>query len=115
MPNPTTYRKEYCEQVRSLMKDGYSVTAVAGSLGVGRQRIYDWAKRHKELAEALEVGRSARVYKLEQGLYKAASGPEVTAHIFALKNACPDEWREKQEIAQHNTGEITFKTVYEGG
>ena len=36
--------------------------------------------------------------RLETTLLEGETGPKVTAHIFALKNAAPEEWREKQEI-----------------
>ena len=34
--------------------------------------------------------------------------PDTVAMIFWLKNRRPDKWRDRQEIEQHNTGEINI-------
>lgn len=33
----------------------------------------------------------------------AENGPQVTSRIFALKNADPEEWRDKTEVATTHT------------
>ena len=49
---------------------------------------------------------------LERTLLSADNGPTVTSRIFALKNAAPDEWRDKQETALTgaNGGPIQVQT-----
>lgn len=83
---------------------GYSLTAFAGMIGVHRDTLYEWAKVHDEFSDALKRHKAKRVFKLETDLLSAeATGPYVTARIFALKNADPDEWRDKREY--EHTGE----------
>lgn len=95
---PTTYLPEYCDHVRDLMAQGYSKTAAAGSLGVSRQRLLDWAEANPEFRDAIKDGEASRTFKLEQDLLEAPDGPTVTSRIFALKNAAPHEWADTQKI-----------------
>lgn len=108
---PTTYLPEYADHVRSLMGEGFSKTAVAGSLGVSRQRFLDWAEANPEFRDAIKEGEAARTYKLEKDLLSAETGPQVTSRIFALKNAAPDEWKEKQSVEHSGPGGGPVQTV----
>ncbi len=94
---PTKYKPAYCEEVISLMGEGLSFMAACASLGVHRTTAYDWVKEYPDFAAAHELGRGKRVLFLERDLLKAESGPQVTSRIFALKNAAPEEWRDKHE------------------
>jgi hypothetical protein len=44
---------------------------------------------------AINMGRAARVAALEAKLLTTPTGVGVTAAIFALKNADPDEWQDR--------------------
>ena len=81
-----------------FMGQGYSKTAFAGSIGVSRDTILEWAKGYPEFSGAVKQGEAARTRFLEMELLSADTGPRVTSRIFALKNACPAEWRDKQEL-----------------
>lgn len=95
---PTKYRESYCDEIVSFMGRGYSKTAFAGEIGVCHDTIIEWAKQHPRFSEAVKRGQAARTKCLEQTLIAGETGPKVTAHIFALKNAAPDEWKDKHEV-----------------
>jgi transposase-like protein len=76
------------------MSQGYSVTAVAGFLGVAKDTVYEWIRVHADFSSAITAGRSMRVAALETKLLSTQVGVGVTAAIFALKNADPDEWKD---------------------
>lgn len=97
-PKGSKYTPEMCAKAIDLMADGFSVLAVAGVLGVGRRTVYDWIERHEEFAEAVELGQAKRCHFWEKKLKDAASGPEVTSCIFTLKNAAPEEWRDRVDV-----------------
>lgn len=106
---PSKYKPEYCERVIEDMSTGLSLTAFAGSIPVARSTINVWMDQHPEFSEAVKVGTSARVRRLEMDLLTADQGPRVTSRIFALKNAAPDEWKDKHD---HNVeGAITVEIV----
>ena len=95
---PTTYDEAYCEQVIEFMGQGYRQTAIAAEISVARSTINEWMGAHSEFSEAVKIGQARRTGCLERTLIKGETGPKVTAHIFALKNADPEGWRDKQEV-----------------
>ena len=92
---PTLYRPEYCQRAIEFMGHGYSVTALAGHLGMSKDAIYDWINLYPDFRHAVNMGRAARVAALEAKLLATSQGVGVTAAIFALKNADPDEWQDR--------------------
>lgn len=98
---PTKYRETYCNEVIETMATGLSLTAFAGDVGVARSTINEWMGEHPEFSEAVKVGQAKRVHYLERTMLDGEAGPRVTARIFALKNADPEEWRDKREV-QHS-------------
>jgi hypothetical protein len=104
---PSDYTQELGAKFTRLMGEGYSITAVAGALGLTRSVVYDWIDKHPEFSEAIERGKAARVFRLEFDMKHAFKPHEVTAARFSLVNACPggregDTWRDKIEI-DHDT------------
>jgi hypothetical protein len=76
------------------MSKGYSLTAFAGHIRVARDSVYEWVKAYREFSDAVARARSARIAALEIKLLASRKGAETSAAVFALKNACPDEWRD---------------------
>ena len=94
---PTLYRPEYCQRAIEFMGQGYSVTALAGELQIAKETIYGWIREHADFMHAINTGRAARVAALEAKLLTTSQGVGVTAAIFALKNADPDEWQDRYQ------------------
>ena len=110
------YQDDFPERARASMKAGFSKSATAGSLGVCKATFDNWCKEHPEFLGAVKEGEMLRTLKLETDLLSAPDSPTVTSRIFALKNAAPDEWRDKVDHThggQGPNGEIVFQTVYE--
>jgi len=84
-----------CEAVREFMSQGYSRMAAAGHIGVSYDAFREYQERHPEFRQAVKFGQAVRTMKLEEDLLTADSGPRATTRIFALKNAAPEEWRDK--------------------
>lgn len=105
---PSKYDPAYCDSVVEVMATGLSLTAFAGEIGVHRGTINEWMEVHPEFSESVRVGKAKRTLALERGMLGAESGPAVTARMFALKNADPEEWREKQHV--EHSGEIATTT-----
>lgn len=94
---PTKYEPRFCDELIVCMGLGFSLTAFAGEISVSRATINNWMAEFPEFLEATRVGQAKRTRALEKTLIDGESGPKVTGHIFALKNADPDGWRDKQE------------------
>lgn len=104
---PTDFKPAYGEEILSLMQSGLSLAASAAELGIHRQRVYEWLDKHPEFADTIRLAQAKRQLFLERRLLSADAGPVVTSTIFALKNAGPEDWRDKQEIEQKTTLEAS--------
>ena len=104
---PTIFEPEFGDQILALMTQGLSLTAAAAEMNVHRQRVYEWTERHPEFADAVKLAQAKRQLFLERRLLEADSSPLVTSTIFALKNASPDDWKDKHEV-QHGGLTITI-------
>lgn len=94
---PTKYEERFCDELIAFMGLGYSLTAFAGSISVARSTINVWMAENPEFSEAARIGQAKRTMALETTLIAGETGPKVTGHMFALKNADPDGWRDKTE------------------
>lgn len=89
---PSSYHAGRCNEIIAIMREGYSITAAAGSMGVNRDTIYHWVRVHAEFSDALQLAKGLRVFKLEVDLLAAEDAVTVRRCIAALKNADPMEW-----------------------
>lgn len=114
---PTDFKPAMGEEILSLMAGGLSLAASAAELGIHRQRVYEWMERHPEFADTVKLAQAKRQLFLERRLLSADAGPVVTSTIFALKNAGPEDWREKQEVEHSATGDFAdfLKRIADNG
>lgn len=98
---PSEYRPEYCQLVIEKMAEGLSLTGFAGFIRISRNAVYQWIKAHPDFSDAVSRANAARVHALEVKLLRSRKGAETSAAIFALRNACPDEWRDIK-TTEHN-------------
>jgi transposase len=78
------------------MATGLSLTAAAAAMGVSRATIDAWIEQHDEFREAVSRGKAVQVLAHESQMLASEKPAVVSARRFALVNAAPDEWREKQ-------------------
>lgn len=95
---PTDYSPEACNQIVSLMGQGLSLTASAGAMGICRATIHRWIDAHPEFRDTVARAKAMRVFKLETELLASKNAAFINARRFALVNAAPEEWREKQSV-----------------
>ncbi len=106
---PSKFQEAYCNEVIATMGTGLSLTAFAGEIGVARSTINEWMGAYPQFSEAVKIGTAKRVAYLERRLLDGEIGPRVTSHIFALKNADPEEWKDKREVEHSGGIETTTK------
>lgn len=120
---PSAFKPEYVEQGRKLAALGATDREIADFFKVAESTLYLWKNTHPLFSEALKVGKAPADARVEQSLYRRATGysfdaqkifqyegqpvtvpyvehvpPDVTACIFWLKNRVPEEWRDKQDV-----------------
>jgi hypothetical protein len=116
------YTDDMPEKARRYAENGATDREIADLFDVSERTLYRWKHTHPELADALCVGKGAADARVEQSLYRRATGysfdavkfhavggavvetpyvehvpPDTTAAIFWLKNRKPDAWRDKTE------------------
>ena len=93
---PTKYEPRYCDEIVKFCRDGYSLTAFAGEIGVARSTITEWAERHEEFSVAVSRAKAVACRWWEDKLRKRADGEgSATAAVFGVKNMGGDDWQEK--------------------
>lgn len=96
---PSDYDPAFCDVLIEQGMLGFSLTASAAAMGVHRDTINEWGRVHPEFSDAIKMHQVYRTAFLEGGiLSEGVTGPQVNARIFALKNAAPMDWRDKQTV-----------------
>ena len=121
-------------EIEGWARDGLIDEQIANNCGVAYSTFRVYKNQYPELAAALAKGKEVADYEVENALFKRATGytvrlkkakvlsdgtvveyteevhypPDTVAMICWLKNRRPDKWRDRQEIEQHNTGEINI-------
>lgn len=78
-------------------RDGLTDAQIAAKIGICRDTLIQWKKRHPDISDALKRGKETIDYAVENALLSKALCGDVTAQIFWLKNRRPDKWRDKPE------------------
>lgn len=111
---PSKYTDETPGRLFELMAEGYSFVACCGALGITEVTGHQWVKRHKEFADAKELGQAAGQHYWEK-LAKDAiildkdlkfSAP---TWIFTMKNRFG--WRDKTEITGADGGPLEIQNL----
>ena len=96
-------------------RDGLTYEQIAENIGVSTATLYSWQKKYVEILNALKKGEEVMIYHVENALYKAAIGYDVTetdqtettnemtgerivnvgAICFILKNRRTEKWQDK--------------------
>lgn len=113
MGRPSDYDPIYCVRVVEFLRDGFSLAAFAGELGVARSTVYKWAEEHEEFSDAVKRAQAASALAWEKRLRELATSGEgnPTAIIFGLKNRASDEWRDVKatELSGPGGGPVEVK------
>lgn len=106
---PTKYRPEYCEMLISHMSTGLSFESFAGVVGVWKEAIYEWTKKHPDFSNALKAARSKQRLALEKRALAQAFGQTKgtpATLIFILKNTIG--WKDNPEPQDDSYDDLEF-------
>jgi Helix-turn-helix domain of resolvase len=82
---PSSYTPSRCDEIKAIMRKGYTMTAAAGMMGVTRLTLYRWARVHPDFCYALGLAKGLRVLRWERELLSATDAARVRACIAALR------------------------------
>lgn len=108
---PTKYEERFCEMLIDHMKQGLSFEAFGGAIGVSKDTLYRWLKRHVEFSDAKKIATQYSQLFWEQqalnGLFDQKDKKlNSTVWIFNMKNRFG--WRDRIETENLNK-EISIK------
>jgi transposase-like protein len=81
---PSSYSPQRCDEIIAIMREGYTVTAAAGRMGLDRATLYRWAKAYPEFCDALGLAKGLRVLRWERELLSTTDATRVRVCIAAL-------------------------------
>ena len=105
MGRPTTYRPEYAEWVIELGRQGKSLAAMAGLMGLpGHQGLTDWARIHEDFSAALTRARTLSQLWWEELGQTGAQMPAFNGAHWINNMRCRfrEDWKEVKEVQQTN-------------
>lgn len=86
---PTLYRPEYCDMLIEYMALPASFESFAGEIGVDRDTLYEWRKKHKDFSDAHKKGKMRTLHTFEKLLRMHGKGQlkgNIAAILFQMKN-----------------------------
>lgn len=81
--------------LKGYARRGMNDEQIVAKMHIVPSTLYEWKKRFPEISEALKDGKDLPDIQVENALYEAAIGGNVTAMIFWLKNRLKSEWKDK--------------------
>lgn len=107
---PSKYDPAIGERILALMgTEGLSLAAAAADCDINRSTVYRWCEEYPDFCDTVRLAQVKRQAFLERRLLNTDVGPVVTSSIFALKNAGPEDWRDKVET--EHSGAVTVRTI----
>lgn len=89
------YKEWLTEEKLTLLKgwkrNGLTDEQIAHNMGINVRTLWRWKAEHKEMKEALKVGKEVANFIVENKLFQKAIEGNTTAMVFWLKN----NWRDK--------------------
>lgn len=135
---PSSFERRFIEDARKLAKLGANDREVAEFFGVSEATLHRWKHTIPEFCDSLKVGKGPADERVEQSLFRRATGykhdaikimqhngvpvivpfvehvaPDTVACIFWLKNRRPDLWRDK--IEHQHSGEVSIAEALKAG
>lgn len=127
-------------KLEAWARDGLTLEDIAHNMGVALSTLHEWKKAYPEISEALKIGREVADIRVENALYRRATGytttevrkeyeweklarriettkeipPDVGAACMWLKNRRPDRWRDRPENPGDSEALIKAKELLGG-
>lgn len=113
---PTKYKKKYCDDLIKHMKQGLSYETFGASIGVSKQTVYDWEKKHPEFIDSKRLAWGEyQLFWEKMGVHGSAGklkGFNSTSFIYNMKCRFrnSETWAPNKEEESQN---FTFNLNYD--
>lgn len=98
------------QRLEGWKRNGLTDEQIANNIGIRRETLWDWQKKHPNIANALKRGKEDVNFAVENALLRKALSGNTTAMIFFLKNNWRDKYndsklsKEERELVLANIG-----------
>jgi len=106
MGRPTKYKKEMCETVLELMKEGASQQEVLAVLDISNDTFYRWKKENEEFSETIKRGIQLSQAWWERKGRISLDDRQFNSTLWYMNMKNRFKWADKQEVK--NEGNITI-------
>ena len=110
---PTKYKEEYCEKLVAHMAKGLSYESFAGLIGVHRETLYEWERKHEIFSDSKKIGKEKCLLFYEtigvQGMLGKIPNFNATTWIFKMKNKFGWKSNSVEEILEDKTFTLNYK------
>lgn len=136
---PTKFTDVIAAKILELAQMGKTDVQIAEITGIAERTLNYWKTNYPDFLQSLKEAKGLADQMVEASLFKTALGydhetieeainergevvqlrkekhypPNTTAQIFWLKNRKPENWRDKTEVVNTITEEVTFKIDWE--
>lgn len=109
---PTKYKKEYCERIINLGKQGYSIAEMADDLDVVINTLKSWAEEHSEFLIAFTRAKDASKSWWERKSRINLENRDFQQPLWSRSMAArfPEDYRESSKTILANEQGESFKT-----
>lgn len=113
---PQAYSPDMCVQVEDLGAQGKSFTQIAVKLGVTRQTLHNWSRRHPEFFDALTRAREAALAYWEEFGEAGITAEKFNASVWTkiIASRWPEEYGKETAPELRtvvDTGDMKPKTL----
>lgn len=113
---PSKYNPSFCERVIELGREGKSPAAIAASLGVLRETLYDWSERHPEFSTAMKQAKVFEQLWWEEAGQNALFADKFQAQVWrtSMQARFRNDYTEQQvtTLQGPNGGPINTKIEF---
>ncbi len=110
---PTSYDPSYCQLAIDLGREGKSRTYIAGTIGVARQTLDNWASANPDFFNALEVAKALEQIWWEdagqEGMKTQGFGQSIWSRNMAARFR--EDWTDRHEVTGANGGPVKFQDI----
>lgn len=122
---PTVYDPKYCEMLIDHMAEGLSFESFGGVIGVHKDTLFQWVKKHEEFADSKKIAtEKSRIFwerlaidnlinksdsetNSDKSGWSKSRSLNATTWIFNMKNRFG--WRDKSEVQETSDVKITIE------
>lgn len=101
---PTKYDPKYCDEIIEFMREGKHLVQFAAKIGINKDSLQEWTKKHEEFSVALKIAKDASTaWWLDRYTEKAIGLTEKGSDVLLIKmlKVKDPEFHDKPNVIIH--------------